>query len=47
MILTHCVKSPSVLFPEAGTTEEKAHVRCAPRQAENGKSVAVPAFNSC
>ena len=44
--LTHCVKSPSLLLPEAGTTEEKAHVTCAPQQAENRRSVAVPAFNS-
>ena len=41
-----CQVFPSVLFPEAGTTEEKAHVTCAPRQAENRRSVTVPAFNS-
>ena len=41
-----CQLFPSVLFPEAGTTEEKAHVTCAPQQAENRRFVAVPAFNS-
>ena len=35
MILTHCVKSPSVPFPEAGSTEERIH------SVEYGRSVVV------
>ena len=35
----------STLFPEAGTTEETAHVTCVPQQQRTERSVAAPAFD--